>query len=225
MTSTTKLLPCVEIEPAAPARFSVIWLHGLGADGNDFVPAVPLLGLPASTPVRFVFPHAPQIPLTVNAGMVMPAWYDISNVDLRARHDEVGIRRSAAAVEALIARENERGVPSRNVALFGFSQGGAMATFVALRHAQPLRCLAALSTYLVLPEKLDAETSAANRAIEVFQAHGTQDGVVRHERGVALRDALIERGVSVTWKSYPMAHEVCREELEALGSWLAARLR
>lgn len=224
MIDQTKLLPCVEIDPAKPARWSIVWLHGLGADGHDFPPIVPHLHLDPKIPVRFVFPHAPHIPVSLNAGMVMPAWYDIRDADLRHRHDEVGIRRSAEQVRALIARENERGVACRNILLAGFSQGGAIATHVALRHPQPLAGLVALSTYLVSGDKLAAEVTSANRAIEVFQAHGTLDPMVRHERGAALRDTLLETGCQVTWREYPMQHEVCLEEIADLGQWLNARI-
>jgi phospholipase/carboxylesterase len=219
------LLPCVEIEPARKAQWSIVWLHGLGADGHDFPPIVPHLALDARIPVRFVFPHAPRIPVSINAGMVMPAWYDIRDLELKHRHDESGIKRSADQLRALIARENERGVACRNIVLAGFSQGGAIAAYVALRHPQPLAGLIALSTYLVVGDKLAAEVAPANRAIEVFEAHGTLDPMVRFERGVALRDTLIETGCQVSWHEYPMQHEVCMEEIAELGSWLNARLR
>lgn len=225
MTTKSEILPCVEIEPTSRARFSVIWLHGLGADGHDFAQIVPYLGLSPSLAVRFVFPHAPRSPVSINAGQVMPSWYDIRDADLSHRHDEGGIRLSARRIEALIARENDRGVATRHLVLAGFSQGGAVATHVALRHAQPLCGLIALSTYLVLGDTLAAEASPANRAIAAFQAHGTEDPVVRFERGAALHDGLITLGCDVEWHTYPMGHEVCLEEIEAIGAWLSARFK
>ena len=224
MPADTKLLSCVEIEPKKPAQWSIIWLHGLGADGNDFVPIVPHLRIDPKIAVRFVFPHAPAIPVGINGGMVMPAWYDIREVDLRLRQDDIGIKQSADRVRALVSRENERGVACRNILLAGFSQGGALAAYVALRHPQPFAGLIALSTYVIGGEKLAAEVSSANRAIEVFQAHGTLDPLVRYERGVALRDKLVEIGCQVTWREYPMQHEVCIEEIGDIGAWLRERL-
>ncbi len=218
------LLPCVEIEPERPATHSIVWLHGLGADGNDFVPIVPHLGLDADLAVRFVFPHAPRIPVAVNMGIVMPAWYDVTGADLKSRQDTDGIQRSAKSVRALVEREIERGVPSRNIVLAGFSQGAAMAVYVALRHEKPLAGLIALSTYLVLEETVEAELSAANRGIAVFQAHGTQDPLVPFRWGKELRESLVALGCEVTWRSYPMQHEVCMEEIAAIGEWLNARL-
>jgi phospholipase/carboxylesterase len=224
MPADTQLLSCVEIEPKKPAQWSIVWLHGLGADGHDFVPIVPHLRIDPKIAVRFVFPHAPAIPVSINAGMVMPAWYDIREVDLRQRQDDVGIRRSADRVRALVARENERGIACRNILLAGFSQGGALATYVALRHPQPFAGLIALSTYVIGGEKLAAEVSSANRAIEVFQGHGTLDPLVRFERGVALREKLVEIGCQVTWREYPMQHEVCMDEIHDIGAWLGERL-
>jgi phospholipase/carboxylesterase len=224
MTQKTELLPCVEIEPKSRAEHSVVWLHGLGADGHDFPPIVPHLGLDPGLRVRFVFPHAPKIPVAINMGMVMPAWYDIYGPDLRQGQDEEGIRRSAAQVRALVEREIERGVPSRKIVLAGFSQGAAMAVHVALRHTQPLAGVIALSTYLVLGETIEAEISSANRGLATFQAHGTQDPLVPFRRGEELRRRLVEIGCDVTWKAYPMQHEVCMEEIEDIGAWLRGRL-
>jgi phospholipase/carboxylesterase len=164
--SSEQLLPCVELDPpesVGPARAAVIWLHGLGADGHDFVPIVPALGLPEELAVRFVFPHAPKIPVSINMGFVMPAWYDIGDIDLEKRHDQVGVRRSAQAVTRLIERENARGVPSERIVLAGFSQGGAIALFTGVRHPQKLAGLIGLSTYMVLGDSLAAEAGAANR--------------------------------------------------------------
>jgi phospholipase/carboxylesterase len=244
MTRETTLLPCVEIEPKSRATHSIVWLHGLGADGNDFVPIVPHLrleegfgavgkalasvggkGTDRAPAVRFVFPHAPSIPVALNMGMVMPAWYDISGADLRTRQDEAGIRRSAALVRALVEREIERGIPSGNIVIAGFSQGGAVAAFTALRFEKPLAGAICLSTYLVLGETLDAEIASANRGLLVFQAHGTMDPMVHIKRGEELKAKLVDVGCDVTWRTYPMQHEVCLEEIEEIGAWLKARLR
>ncbi len=221
----TELLPSVEIEPrSGAATHSVVWLHGLGANGHDFEPIVPELGLPADAAVRFVFPHAPQIPVTLNMGMVMPAWYDIQEMDLRRRHDEAGIRRSAQQVAALLARENQRGVSDERIVLAGFSQGGAIALFQGLRHPQTLAGILALSTYLVCEESLDAEASAANRATPILQMHGDYDPMVTPDRGAACRDALSVRGYAVDYRTYPMQHAVCMEQIVDIGAWLGERL-
>lgn len=224
MRAKSDLLACVEIEPKRPARASVVWLHGLGADGNDFVPIVPHLGIDEGLALRFVFPHAPRIPVSLNQGMVMPAWYDIAGPDLRHRQDVAGIRRSEAQVRALVEREIERGVPARKILLAGFSQGGAVAVHVALRFPQPLAGAIALSTYLVLGDTLEAEIASANRGLPLFQAHGSADPMVPIERGEALREKLEEIGCEVEWHEYPMMHEVCPEEIEALGAWMKARV-
>ncbi|MCB9876473.1 MAG: dienelactone hydrolase family protein [Planctomycetes bacterium] len=214
------LLPAVTIEPPVPARASVVWLHGLGADGHDFAPIVPELRLPPELGVRFVFPHAEQIPVTINGGMVMPAWYDIAEIDLQRRHDEVGVRRSAAAVGQLLQHEHERGVPWRRMVLAGFSQGGAVALFAALRHPERLAGVVAMSTYLVGEDSLDAEASLANRDVPILQAHGTMDPMVPLQRGQAAHQALTARGYAVEWHDYPMPHTVVLEEIEAIGEFL-----
>ncbi len=215
------LLACVELAPKGRQLRSVIWLHGLGADGNDFPPIVPELGLGQEMGIRWIFPHAPAIPVTINGGMVMPAWYDIQEVDLRRRHDERGVRLSAQRLEALIQREIERGVPSNRIVLAGFSQGGAIAAHTALRHASPLGGLVLLSTYLVLADTLESERHAAQAKLPIFQAHGTLDPMVPHDRGVALRDRLVELKLRVDWHEYPMGHQVCLEEIRDLGAWLS----
>jgi phospholipase/carboxylesterase len=219
------VLPCVEIEPRRRADAAVVWLHGLGADGHDFEPVVPELGLPPSAAVRFVFPHAPAIAVSLNYGMVMPAWYDIAGPDLRrTRHDEEGIRRSAARVEALIARERERGVAADRIVLAGFSQGGAIAIHTALRHRERLAGLVALSTYLLLEDALERELSDANRALPVLMCHGTFDPMVPEDRGRACRDRLTSLGYAVDWHTWPMEHQVCREEIGVVGAFLRERL-
>ena len=174
--------------------------------------------------MRFVFPHAPSIPVTINGGMVMPAWYDISEVDLQRRHDEAGVRRSAAQVRALMQREHDRGVPWDRIVLAGFSQGGAVALFTALRHEQRLAGVIAMSTYLVVEESLDAERTAANQNVPVFQAHGSLDPMVPLQRGEAARAALAAREYDVTWRTYAMAHSVCVDEIRDIREFLVPLL-
>jgi phospholipase/carboxylesterase len=218
-----ELLQAIEIETAAKPQFAVIWLHGLGADGSDFVPVVPMLGLPSTLGVRFVFPHAPMIPVTCNAGYVMRAWYDILDFDSIERHvDEAGVRNARDAIRRLIARENQRGVPSRRIVLAGFSQGGAMAYTAGLTHAEPLAAIIALSAYIPAPALLAAEFSEANRGVAVFAAHGSEDEVVPIELGVAARESLRPYTERVQWSTYPMPHSICEEEIEAIGRWLGA---
>lgn len=218
------LLPTVEHETAASPRYSIIWLHGLGADGNDFAPIVPELVDPAWPALRFVFPHAPVQPVTINGGVPMRSWYDIYGFDAHARQDEAGVRASIAATEALIARENERGVPSGRIFLVGFSQGGAIALAAGLRHAEKLAGIVALSTYVPLGSTLAAERSAANAATPIFWGHGTADPVVVLQRGVESRDLLETLGYTVDWHTYPMPHSVCAEEIADLRRWLGTRL-
>ncbi len=217
-------LACVTVEPDLPARAAVLWMHGLGADGHDFEPIVPELGLPRELGVRFIFPNAPEIPITINAGMRMPAWYAIRSMDLATRHDEEGVRHSGEAIEALLRAEIERGIPAERIVLAGFSQGGAMASFVGLRFPERLAGLVKLSTYLVCEGSLEQEASEANRGLPVFQAHGSLDPMVTPDRGEAARQRLEALGHPLEWHSYAMQHEVCLPEIQALGSWLAARL-
>lgn len=214
------LLPCVEIEPSVEARASVIWMHGLGADGHDFEPVVPWLKLPADFGARFVFPHAPATPVTLNQGMVMPAWYDIVEIDLARRHDRDGILRSRNSVRELIQRELDRGVPASSIVLAGFSQGGAVALDVGLRYEESLAGIMALSTYLVLEGEIEGERSEANFKTPVLQVHGTHDPMVPVTRGQAARDQLSTLGYDVQWQEYPMQHEVCPDELVLIGKWL-----
>jgi phospholipase/carboxylesterase len=219
------LLPAVEIETAANPVCSIIWLHGLGADGNDFAPIVPELVSPQWPALRFVFPHAPVRPVTVNNGMAMRAWYDIYGFDRLSQQDEAGVRQSIAQVEALIAREQERGVPNERILLAGFSQGGAIALAAGLRHAQKLAGIIALSTYLPIADSLAGERSAANASTPIFWGHGTFDPVVILQRGVDSRTALEALGYHVAWHTYPMAHAVCAEEIADLRQWIGERLR
>ena len=213
-------LPCVEVDPTGETRASVIWLHGLGADGHDFEGVLPWLRLPADHGIRFVFPHAPSIPVTLNQGMVMPAWYDILEIDLARRHDRDGILRSRESVRMLISREVERGVPTSSIVLAGFSQGGAVALDTGLRFEEKLGGIMALSTYLVLEDEIDGERSTANAQVPILQAHGTHDPMVPVTRGQAARDQLTAMGYAVQWHEYPMQHEVCPDELVLIGVWL-----
>ncbi len=217
---TSDPLPGIELETAPAPTASVIWLHGLGADGNDFVPIVPELGLPASMPTRFVFPHAPVRSVTINNGMRMRAWYDIAAADLSSRADLVGVRQSQAQLEALVERERGRGMRAERIVVAGFSQGGAIALYTGLRHGQPLAGILALSTYLIAPDRLAAEGSSASRAVPIFMAHGTADPVVRLQWGQSSQSLLEAAGYPIEWHTYPMQHSVCLEEVQAIGVWL-----
>ena len=222
-------LQAVERETGADPRWSVVWLHGLGADGHDFAPIVPELLRPGWPALRFVFPHAPVRPVTVNGGVPMRAWYDIAALgdggfDPAARADHAGLAQSVAEVEALLAREAARGVPPERTLLAGFSQGGAVALAAALARATPLAGVVALSTYLPL------DAGAARRALRpgasaqpVFMAHGSLDPVVPRAAGQAAADALRGFGFAVEWREYPMPHAVCAEEIRDLGEWMSAR--
>jgi phospholipase/carboxylesterase len=214
------LLDALEIETGHHAEACVIWLHGLGADGHDFEPVVPALDLPEKPGIRFVFPHAPMQPVTLNGGTVMRAWYDVYGAEGVRREDEPGVRASQTRVEALIAREKGRGIPAARLALAGFSQGGAIALHTGLRHAERLAGILALSTYLPLAGTLAAEAHAANRDVPIFMAHGTHDPLIPLARAQRSRDRLVEAGYRVEWHEYPMAHQVCDEELRDLSAWL-----
>jgi phospholipase/carboxylesterase len=214
------VLDAIEITTGQAPQLSVLWLHGLGADGHDFEPIVPELKL--GIPVRFVFPHAPVRPVTINGGMAMRAWYDILGFDRRSQEDAAGIRASAAAVTLLIDREIERGMSSDRIVLAGFSQGGAIALHTALREPRPLAGVLALSTYLPLASTLAGERSAANAGIPIFMAHGTGDSVLPLALAESSRRALQALGYGVDWHSYSMAHSVCLEEINAIGAWLTA---
>ena len=213
------LLPAIEIVSREPVQASVIWLHGLGADGNDFAGIVPELALPAALAVRFIFPHAPTRPVTINGGYVMRAWYDIATLDLSQAQDADGIHASVQAVRALIAREQTRGVPTSRIVLGGFSQGGAIALHAGLRFPERLAGIMALSTYLPLAETLTAEAHSANAKVPVFIGHGRDDTVVPLALAQLTRDTLTALGYAVSWREYPMAHSVCLPELRAIGAW------
>jgi phospholipase/carboxylesterase len=214
------LLDSIEHQTGPQPGAAIIVLHGLGADGNDFVPIAQELELGPVGAVRFVFPHAPVMPVTINNGYRMRAWYDILGLDLVRREDEAGLRRSLAQVEALIARERERGIPSERIVLAGFSQGCAMSLLTGLRHKERLGGIVGLSGYLPLAQATAAERSDANALTPIFMGHGQQDNVITIDRGRASRDALQALGYDVEWHEYPMAHSVCMEEVADLNAWL-----
>jgi len=219
-----EILDAIELETAPKPTTSVIWLHGLGADGSDFVPVVEALELPAA-PIRFVFPHAPMQPVTINGGYVMRAWYDILGADLARREDERGVRASQQLVEALIEREKTRGSAAARIVLAGFSQGGAISLQTGLRHPERLAGILALSTYVPILTSLAAETSQANRDTPIFMAHGTYDPIVPLAHASRSRDALVALGYPVEWHEYPMPHSVSPEEVADIGAWLTQVLR
>ena len=220
-----EFLPVIEIETAEKPMFSVIWMHGLGADGSDFESVVPELGLDDGPGVRFIFPNAPHIPVTCNGGYVMSAWYDIISLNSTSRTvDEAGITRSRQAIRHLIARENQRGVPCAHIFLAGFSQGGAVAYTAALTHPETLAGVIALSTYIPAPKLIEDEATGANRSVPVFAAHGTEDDVVSPELGIRARDFLKSHDYRVAWHEYSMPHSICLEEVEEVGRWLKERM-
>jgi phospholipase/carboxylesterase len=214
------VLETIEIETAPAPKTSVIVLHGLGADGNDFVPVAEQFDLRPLGPVRFVFPHAPEMPVTINGGYRMRAWYDILGADLRQRQDEKGLRASLALVEQLIAREKEKGIAANRIVLAGFSQGCAMSLLTGLRHHERLAGIVGMSGYLPLAETTEKERSDANRLTPIFLAHGSMDPVVPVSAAHASRDALRAMGYDVEWHEYPMPHSVCMEEIRDINAWL-----
>lgn len=215
-----KTLEAVELETGSNPRASVIWLHGLGADGHDFEPIVPELVRPGDRALRFVFPHAPVRPVTLNAGYAMRAWYDIVGIDRHAAQDEAGIKDSDAAVKALIRRENERGVATSSIVLAGFSQGGAMSIYSGTRLQEKLGGILALSCYMLLGLKFEAERSETNRSTPIFMAHGTQDPVVPLQLGDESRRMLEAADYPVEWHTYPMPHAVSPQEIADIAAWL-----
>jgi len=218
-------LPTVEVETAANPTHAVIWMHGLGADGHDFEPIVHEFDKKKLPATRFVFPHAPTRPVTINNGYVMPAWYDIVSLDFsQRREDPQGVRESAQQIEALIARENSRGIDDAHIVLAGFSQGGAIALHTALRHHHRLAGVLALSTYLPLADTLIAEACAANRDVPIFMAHGHADGVIPYSFGQQSAKAMQAQGYPLSWHGYPMEHTVALDELRDIETWLASVL-
>jgi phospholipase/carboxylesterase len=213
-------LDCIEHQTAAQPGASLIVLHGLGADGNDFVPIARELDLSAVGGARFIFPHAPMRPVTMNGGYVMRAWYDIIGTPLARREDEAGLRESRSLIEALIAREVARGMPPSRIVLMGFSQGCAMTLLTGLRHAERLAGLVGLSGYLPLAASTAAERAAGNADVPIFLAHGRDDPMIGIERALASRDALLALGYPVEWHEYAMPHSVCMEEIADLNRWL-----
>jgi phospholipase/carboxylesterase len=217
--------PPVEIETGRNPTAAVIWLHGLGADGHDFEPIVPELRIPSALPIRFIFPHAPHRPVTINNGYVMRAWYDVRTAAFIQREDEAGIRESEQTVRDLIAREIARGIPAKRIVLAGFSQGGAIVLHVGLRYPERLAGIMALSTYLPLAELFPNESHPANRNVPIFMAHGTEDPIISIERGQMSADILKSAGADVLWRSYEMGHSVCGEEIGDIAAWLARTLQ
>jgi phospholipase/carboxylesterase len=213
-------LPCIEIETAPNPSASIIWLHGLGADGNDFVPIIPQLNLSGCPAIRFVFPSAPSMPVTINGGYVMPAWYDITGRDSNDREDIAGIHQSARAISELIEQEASRGVAYENIVLAGFSQGCAMSLQVGLRFPHTLAGIMALSGYLPLAKSLPLESSEANSNTPIFMAHGVWDAVITPERAEASADTLEKLGYQVDWNTYPMEHSLHPDELVDISRFL-----
>ena len=214
---SAETLETIKIETAPDPLASIIWMHGLGADGNDFAPLADEIELPVA--VRYIFPHAPMMPVSINGGYVMRAWYDISDAAI-GREDEAGVRASQRSVEVLLAREKSRGIAASRIVLAGFSQGGAIALQTGLRHGERLAGIMALSTYVPLADQLAAEANTANRDVPIFMAHGTADPMISIARAKASRDLLQQQGHAVEWHEYRMQHSVCPQELADIGGWL-----
>ena len=219
------ILETVEINPTGTPRACIIWLHGLGADGHDFEPLIPQLGIVETLGVRVVLPHAPHRPVTINGGMEMPAWYDIKAADFNRGQDSEGIYESEQQLRALIQREVGSGIPAEHIILAGFSQGGAIVLHTGLRYPQPLAGILALSTYVPLADTLATEAVAANDRVPILMAHGMQDPVVPVQLALQSRDLLEQLGYNVNWHSYPMQHAMCPEEMLDIRDWLLHRLQ
>lgn len=214
---SAELLPVVELKTGSLHTHTIIWMHGLGADGNDFVPIVNELKLPQGKQIKFIFPHAPERPVTINNGYFMRAWYDISNTNCE---DELGIRNSQKAIDALIDNEIQNGIVSHNIILAGFSQGGVMALQVGIRHTSQLGGIIALSCYLPLADQFVDEAESVNATIPIYMSHGSQDSVIPISRAVTSKEKLLAANYPVEWYEYPMAHSVCMEEIEDISHWL-----
>jgi len=214
---SAELLPVVELKTGSLHTHTIIWMHGLGADGNDFVQIVNELRLPQGKQIKFIFPHAPERPVTINNGYVMRAWYDISNTNCE---DELGIRNSQKAIDALIDNEIQNGIVSHNIILAGFSQGGVMALQVGIRHTSQLGGIIALSCYLPLADQFVDEAESVNATIPIYMSHGSQDLVIPISRAVTSKEKLLAANYPVEWYEYPMAHSVCMEEIEDISHWL-----
>lgn len=214
------MLECITLEPVAPANACVIWMHGLGADGNDFVPMVPELDLPRGHAVRFIFPNAPTMAVTINGGYVMRAWYNIVSAELDKRADENGVRTSALAIDALIADQRAKGIASNRIVLAGFSQGGVIALQAGLRYPEKLGGIMALSTYLACAETLATEASSSNRNLPIFMVHGTMDQVIPIALAKRSKSRLETHGYKIDWHEYGMPHSVCAEEIDDIAAFL-----
>jgi phospholipase/carboxylesterase len=214
------MLESITLDPPSPATACVIWMHGLGADGNDFVPMVPELGLPPDHSVRFVFPNAPTMPVTINGGYVMRAWYDIASAELDKRADEAGVRRSQAAINALIAQQVALGIKAERIVLAGFSQGGVIALQTGLRYPEKLGGIMALSTYLACADSVGAEASTANRNLPIFMVHGSIDPVIPIALAKLSKSRLETHGYKIEWHEYGMPHSVCAEEIDDIAAFL-----
>ena len=214
----------VIVEPQGTHRASIIWLHGLGADGHDFEPIVPELGLPADAGIRFIFPNAPMMPVTINGGMTMRAWYDVRSANLREYEDENSIVNSSALIQQYLKNEIDSGIAAGRIILAGFSQGGAIALHTGLRFDQTLAGVLALSTYLPLPQKLEAEADDANQATKIFMGHGAFDPIIPIDQGRTSAERLKAAGYHVDFNEYMMEHAVCLEEIKAIGDWINQQL-
>lgn len=221
--NTTSLLEHIEINPSHPPIASVIWLHGLGADGHDFEPIVPELNLPQHLPIRFIFPHAPMQPVTINNGYIMRAWYDIVSLDLNRHADQKGISESQQQLVRFIEHEKSRGILSNRIFLAGFSQGAVIALTTGLTYSDKLGGILGLSGYLPFSEQVIAAASQANKNTSVFLGHGTEDSIVPYFLGQSTHDTLIKNNYSVAWHSYRMPHSVCMEEIQDIGKWIVEK--
>lgn len=213
-------LATIELTTGPNPTHSIIWMHGLGADGNDFVPIIDELDLPETASIRFIFPHAPKQPVTVNGGFIMRAWYDIRSADLNHAEDEIGLKKSEQLIAQLIEKEKSRGIASKNIILAGFSQGGVMSLFVGLRYAEKLGGMMVLSGYLPLAQQFEWDAYLMNRTTPIFMGHGSEDMIVPFQLASQSRQQLITQGYRVEWHEYSMAHSVCNEELTDISKWL-----